>query len=969
MCAKVYNIAYSAPFAQTLADKFTREYQNHPLGLSDVLFLVPSRRAATTLKEAFLQSKGLEPFLLPQIVPVGDLDEDEVFFSNAAGAVLSNLPAAISSEERLFLFAKLIFSSHKKYGLAPVSFAQSLSLAADLAKLIDSADNQLLSFENLKNIVPSQYATHWQETLKFLEIITQYWPEILKERGAIDACMRKQILLGFQAESWQKNPPKTKIVAAGLSVAFDGLKKILEAVFSLQNGEIYLYGLDRYLSDEEFEKVDLTHPQFEKKNILNLLKLKREDVQDLLSPPFEERERLVFEIMRPAETSLEWQNLKNSPFVKKALHGFHIVETKDNFEEAQTIALIMRETLETPSKTAALVTTDRALARAVSSALKRFDISIDDSSGIPLHLCPIGIYLRQMIEVLKNDFSEVSIAALLKNAFVRLGFDDGVLLSKVRAAELEKRLPRFQTDVAVDEEESPIVALLKQKFEKMTALFKQEKVPFKTLMTEHILLAEELATNNNMTGADRLWRFEDGKMCAAFLSRLIEYADIISDINPAEYGAALDVLLATQTVRKSYGSHPRLKILGPIEARFNRYDVMIIGSLNEGVFPSLPSSDPFMSRNMKKDFGLDLPERAIGVLSDDLSSFMCAGEVFLTRAERVCGTPMSKSRYLLRLSTVLKGYGLEMADIENVFYKETAKKLEEPERFVELPYACPKPPLASRPRKFSATAIEKLMIDPYEVYARYILKLKPLNDLDDVLDQTHYGTLVHKILERFNQIYPHQLDENALQTLLDIGQKEFERCNLEADQKAFWLARFEKTARWIVAKEQIYRAEVAQTHHEIWGSMSLEAPRGPVVIEARADRIDEMKDGTFGIIDYKTGRFPSAKQILSGYAPQLPVEALIAQSGGFESKQQKLPAKKVSAVSYWGLAEKIVSVDKDLPSVLLETQEHIQALLASFDDENTPYLPRPNSKHANPHPDYEHLSRLKEYVVGDDEDE
>lgn len=969
MKGKIYNVPLSCSFAQTLAERFLEDYKNDPFGLCDVVFLMPNRRSCLSLRQAFLNANGLAPFLLPQILPVGDVNEDEIFF-DADDRLVKDLPASISNEERLFLFAKMIASKHEAYGIKDISFAQSLALANDLGKLIDSVYNESLSFDNLENIVPEQYASHWQETLNFLKIVTKFWPEILKERGLIDSVHRRNILLSLEAEKWRKNPPRQKIVAAGLSVAFDGLKQILKTVYELENGEIFLYGLDRFLSDEDFEKTEPSHAQYEKKKILELLDLKREDVEDVLKPQNELRERLISEIMRPAETTAKWRNLSFGDHGKEIFDHIHLIETQSQFEEAMCIALIMRETLETPHKTSALVTTDRNLAREVSGMLKCFGIDIDDSAGVPLHLSPIGIYLRQILEVLDEKFSENSVAALVKNMYVRLGFEAAEVRKKVRSSEFEARKPKFEETPKTKKESNEISELLDGMFEKMKSLYEQEKVSFKELLKAHIETAEKLADSETQCGADRLWCHDDGRVCAGFLSKLLDKADVVGEISPLEYGMVFCALLATQTVRKSYGGHPRLKILGPIEARFNRFDVMIVGSFNEGVWPKTSTADPFMSRSMKKAFGLPLPERAFGILADDLSALMCSPEVFLTRAQRVGGVPTGASRYLLRFETVLKACAFEDVNIKDLFYQKLAEQMVFSDQKQKSEAPSPKPPVEARPREFSATSILKLMTDPYEIYAKYILKLPVLKNLDEEVSQKNYGSVVHKILEEFTDTYGASFDkQEALNWLLDKGREEFEKYDLEPKRKAFFKARFEKTAQWFVDIEEEQRHRIVKSVCEVWGKMEFEAPAGAVVLKARADRVNETKDGFYEIIDYKTGKSPSLKELMSGYAPQLPVEALIAQSGGFETKTGKLAAKKVSRLSYWRLGEKVIDFDKDIDGLLSQTKEQISELLKAFDDENMPYLARPNPKRKAGFLEYEHLARVKEWASGDDDGE
>lgn len=968
MKKNLYNIPYTCSPLDVIAGRFLEEYKDKPLELCDVLFLMPNRRSCLSLKEAFLRKNGLTPFLLPTIVPVQDVDEDEMFLF-ATQDVASDLPATISARERQFLLAKMIFSKHSEYDIKDISFAQSLSLASDLANLMDAVYNDgKLSFDNLKKIAPEKYAKHWNDILKFLQIVTEFWPEILKDEGVIDAVEKRNILIDAQTEFWKKEQPKRRIVAIGLTAAFDCLKKVLRTVFELENGEIYFYGLDRQISEDEWKGLSETHPQFAKKEVLDLLGVSRSDVQDAVASLNEKRERFVFEVMREAATTEKWCELKkDEEDIKQGLNGIHLIEARDSFEEAASIALIMKKVLSSPQKTAALVTTDRTLARETADVLKRFDIEIDDSAGLPLHLSQIGIYLRQISTVLDEDFNISSVAALLKSPYVCLGESFASFKQRVNDAELKQRKDKDTSRQDV------LLESISKAYEEMKVLYDQNETPLKDMLSAHIRLAEALAKDDKTSGADLLWRHEDGRLCAAVLAEILDNAQTIGVINPKEYTAILTMLLSRETVRKPYGSHPRLKILGPIEARFNHFDVMIAGSLNEGVWPKLIASDPFMSVSMKETFGLPLPQKAIGIAADDLSALMCADEVYLTRAQRVENTPMNKSRYWLRLETVLNAIGLEASQIHADLYLNSAVGLDMEKRTEALSAVCPTPPVEARPRKLSATDITKWLINPYEIFASKILELKRLDALEKVAESKDFGLYAHKVFELFCRQYPSVLDENAEAFLKQTAEEELKNWQLTKAQEIFWKNKIDNLSEWFLQEEKKARDDVKHIEPEIGGETQLDGPKGPFTIFAKADRLEETKDGFYRVADYKTGQYPSKKAMSSGFAPQLLIEALIAESGGFKVGEKKLQSREVEDLIYWPLGERLASFKNirgdDLRAVLERTENQLKEMIAAFDDKDTPYLYNPNPKHCNKYSDYEHLSRVKEWGQSEDSDE
>ncbi len=969
MAENIFNIAQSCSLVDVLAKKFSRIYADNPLELANVLFLLPNRRACVSLRDAFVRDNGLKPSILPQIVPIADADEDEIFLNGSANSeVLRQLPPAIDNYERLFLFTRLIISKPAEYGLPEMTFAQAFALAQDLAKLMDVFYNEQLSFDGLKNLVPEQYAVHWQETLNFLQIISKYWPQILQERGLCDMVNRKNALLKAQAEIWQNNKPSGQIVAAGITALFPGLKQLLKTIKNLPNGEIYFYGLDKQLEDEAWEQADESHPQYELKQLLEFLQISRFEVKDAVKPHNAAREKLVSEMMRPALSTLEWRSLSADSLPSEATENLHLITTEDMGQEASAIAVIMRDTLNTASKTAALVTTDRNLARRVAAELERWQIKIDDSAGKPLHLTPVGIYLRSILEVLEADFSDSSVLALLKSPFIRLNSDLASVRRRVRDYELALRTPAYSgIKKEIPEKLLQDVVLLKQTIRPLAELYANPQADFTALLQTHLQVAEALSGSKNGGGDKVLWRGDDGRKAAALFSKVLPQLKVLEQIDPKQYAAVLTRLMATETVRPLYGTHPRLKILGPIEARFNQYDVVIIGEVNEGVWPVLPSSDPWMSRPMKKDFGMPLPEKAIGVMAADFCQLMCAPEVYLTRAKRVTGTPMNKSRWLLRLETVLKAYNKEAETLLDYKYTSLARLQDTPAVQDKIVVPAPKPPIESRPRRLSASWLERLICDPYSVFAAKILRLKQLDAPDKDLSFADYGNLIHGILEEFNTKFPQELPSDAREQLINIGLNKFQSAEISAELRAFWWPSFVKTVDWVLAQEAICRPDIKQIYNEVEGQMEFAAPAGPFIAEARADRLNFNKDGSIDIIDYKTGSIRSNKQVHAGYAPQLPIEGLIAASGGFSKNGRKIPTGKVNKLSYWRLGNKITEIT-ETDKVLAQTRENLQKLISAFDFETTPYLARPNPKYVPKYSEYDHLERIKEWATEEDDE-
>ncbi|MCZ6860260.1 MAG: PD-(D/E)XK nuclease family protein, partial [Alphaproteobacteria bacterium] len=433
-----------------------------------------------------------------------------------------------------------------------------------------------------------------------------------------------------------------------------------------------------------------------------------------------------------------------------------------------------------------------------------------------------------------------------------------------------------------------------------------------------------------------------------------------------------------------HGRHQRLNIWGLLEARLQLADVRILGSLNEGTCPTEALTDPWMSRPMRADFGLPLPERRIGLSAHDFTQYMSAPEIVLTRSLRVEGAPSVPSRWLLRLDAVLHALAgtdpdeptTEAAPTDFLMGRSLMLgwhrdlHVPKPDTINSIGAPAPRPPLAARPRQLSVTQVEALMRDPYALYAKKILGLRALDPIDADPGAADRGLFIHKALEEFMQAHGGaDLPSDATEKLLEFGRQAFGASLTLPGVWAFWWPRFERIAAWFLQLERTRRHEITLSHVEITGRCALNAPGGEFLLTATADRIDVLHDERLAILDYKTGTLPTKKEIAGGFAPQLPLEAAIAAGGGFEG----IPAGAVGELAFWHLtggdpAGKVVPL-KDPDALASEALAGLGAVIACFDDEATPYMARPRLSVSRRYTDYAHLERIAEWSVAMDEED
>ena len=982
----VYTVPPFEPFVDALASgvlsgRAVPLDPGDPVALSRLTILLPTRRACRALGLAFLRAAPGRALLPPRIRPLGDIDEDEASLGDEED---ETLPDAISPLERRLLLARLVQMLGETPGGAALTGAgavdQAARLAPALAGLLDEIQIARLDPMGLADLAPEEYAAHWQQVLSFLAIVMDTWPKHLAERGLMDPAARRNALLEQLAERWEADPPAHPVIAAGSTGSVPATRDLLATVARLPQGAVVLPGLDTEADDETWEAIGPTHPQYALKGLLDHIGVKRSEVapwpdRDGAGTAFSRaRSRLIADAMRPAETIAAWRALP--PPAPDALRDFHRIDCASPQEEAGVIAIVMRRALVTPSRTAALVTADRALARRVAAELKRWRIEVDDSAGEPLGETPPGVFLRLTARLVAEDASPVPLLASLKHPLAAGGEAPATWRRSVRAMEQAilrgpRPAPGFSGLRAALEEGGGVIRLWLEGLEAAAApfavLMALPQADLRKLLQAHVEFAEWLAATADETGPARLWSGEAGAQAARFVAGLLEAAPALPPVAPTHYPALLDALMEDHVVRPPFGRHPRLQVWGPLEARLQHADCMILGGLNEGVWPPAAAGDPWMSRPMRAEFGLPPPELRIGLSAHDFVQCCGAAEVYLTRARRIEGTPTIPARWLQRLDALLD-IGPARASTLRATEPALLAWWHALDRLAELPgprpAPAPAPPVAARPRRLSVTKIETWIGDPYSIYARDILRLFKLDPVDADPSAAERGIIIHRILDAFVSEHPDVLPAAAQERLLALGRAHFEAAGARPGVLAFWWPRFERIARWFLEAERNRRPGFLPLATEVEGAIDLEAPAGSFRLTAKADRIDRSEAGALEIIDYKTGGVPRKSHVEDGRSPQLSLEAAIASAGGF----QGVNAAEVAALAYWKLsgaetAGEITAIGGDAGALADAASDGLRALIARFDDPATPYHPVPRPALAPRWNDYAHLARHKEWSV------
>jgi double-strand break repair protein AddB len=1029
---RLYTIPPTAPFLTTLAGAILSGDlplpggpKPDPLSLPLFTLYLPTRRAARSLREAFLAEAGGNAMLLPRIRTLGDPDEEAALILGADYAddssVVAGAPAIGAMQRRLALMRLVLAFRHRpppdateieiesiRWDPSP---GQASGLAADLARLMDTVESEEVDLTKIDKIVPEEFAEHWRSTVEFLKIVTEHWPQYLADNGLVSPVIRRNALMQRETERLAAGSCYP-VIAAGSTGTVPATARLLKVIASLPNGAVVLPGLDRCLDEESWESLEEhpEHPQAGIAAFLRELGAQRRDVADLpgSAPDVAANARLSFvsEALRPAATTEHWEELiENSAeesdrdasvSLANALPNVHLVEAPTAHDEAESIALILRSCIEAPGKTAALVTPDRVLARRVAARLRQYDLAIDDSAGIPVTRTVPGAFLDLILRVVETNFAPQALMALLKHPLTLLGrtprdirktartlergaFRDiymGQGLGGVRAAlesPRDEALKRKRTELSPDEKKDVLALLvhLDTAFAPLTNLFSTTTAHSLTDLTRaHVEAAQALAHDADGSYA-ALWQDEAGEALSVLLTEMIE-AGASVDMEAIDYPPFYRSLLAGEVVRSRRAAHPRLFIWGPLEARMQQPDMVILGSLNEGVWPRPQEAGPWLSRPMRQSLGLAPPERFTGLSAHDFAQGLGARTVYLTRAMKVDGVPTVPSRWLQRLLALAKASGIGQEAAPEPPWVAWARERDREPEFDPAKPPTPKPPAAARPREMSVTRIERWIANPYEIFARNILKLEVLKPLGAEPDPALRGSLVHRAVHDFARAFPDTLPDDIENELIKLADRYFNELGGSPRVEAFWRPHFQLFARWFAATEPGRRAEMTRTCTEMRGALDL--PDG-FRLTARADRIDIHRDHEATIYDYKTGSVPKPKHVDELSAPQLPLEAAIAEAGGF-ADLGVLTVKGLRYIRASGRndgGEDSEAANAAAQILAAKALEDLQRLVDRYADPEMPYevKRRRGTAFANAYryDEYEHLARIQEWLTLDAEEE
>lgn len=955
---RVFGMEPGVDFPAALVAGLRDMYKDRPpQDLARVRLIVNTRRMARRIRDLFDQGA---PTLLPRIDLITDLGQ-----SLHLGGIPNAVPALRRRLELVELIAALLESQPD---LAPRTALYDL--ADSLAKVLDEMQGEGVSPEALEALDVSDLSGHWARALTFLTIARRYSSS---DPDGIDPEARQRLVIERTVADWVKSPPVHPVILAGSTGSRGSTHLLMNAVARLPQGAVILPGYDFGMPDAAWATLSdaLTgedHPQFRFARLLNELGMAHGDVKiwSDAKPPAKGRNELVSLALRPAPVTHQWMTEgPNLTDLESSTANMTLVEAPSGRAEALAIAMRLRQAAH-DGVTAALITPDRMLTRQVSAALDRWDIVPDDSAGQPLQLSPPGRFLRHVSGLFTRRCSTEALLTILKHPLAHSGAERGPHLLLTRALELRLRRngPPFPSgddlrEFAASRTEDIAPAWANWVAETILSGPTPDAMDLNVRVATHLSLSGRIAQGHIGDGTGELWAGPAGRSASETIAELEREAGYGGALTAHDYETLFNSVLAGGEVRERDAGHSGILIWGTLEARVQGADLVILGGLNEGSWPEVPPPDPWLNREMRHKAGLLLPERKIGLSAHDFQQAVAAPEVWLTRSVRSQDSETVPSRWVSRMMNLLDGLpGAGEAALASMRARgqqslAAATTLEQIQPTAAAPRPAPCPPVSARPRKLSVTEIQRLVRDPYAIYARRVLRLEPLDPLMSVPDALLRGIVLHRVLELF--IRKSRDNDLSRDVLLAICDEVLDSEVPWAEARHLWRARLTRVCDAFLHDEEGRRTLGNPIAFEVKGHSEI-TDLG-FTLTAKADRIDIDPSGNALIYDYKTGAPPSKdKQIF--FDRQLLLSAALADRNGFDG----VDPKSVVRAAYIGLGSNSGEVPAPLDAVPPgKAWSDFDKLIRAFFDDSMSYTSRRAMFKTAETGNYDQLARFGEW--------
>ncbi|MCY3878323.1 MAG: double-strand break repair protein AddB [Rhodobacteraceae bacterium] len=919
------------------------------------------------------------PILLPKLRLVTELASDFRFHDIARPV------PPLRRRLELFQAVSKLLEGDARFGAGTTVFG----LADSLATLMDEMHAEGVHPRQLLELDVSQHSAHWRQSLVFLNIIAEFWQRIDEP----DDQARQRMVVERLIRTWRTEPPSHPVIVAGSTGSRGATRLLMKAVAALPQGAVVFPCYDFEMPADVWDRMRDAqavedHPQFRFKVFfdeagIDSTRMRAWNREAWTSP---ERNRLISLALRPAPVTDQW--LAEGPGlagVAEATRNITLVEAPSPRAEAISIALRLRQAVEN-GESAALVTPNRVLARQVKAALARWDMRLDDPVGGPLVESVPGKLLGQTASLLGQEVQPVELIALLRHSLVHSAVEQEQHRARVDRLEthLRKAFQRDPLDQSLESEfpdnspDDPGAGAWRSWLQGLLRdLSSLSPGRLDEIVPAHRGIIEALVRGScpHAEGTGGLWRDEAGQCAHAALADLQSEGPAGGILDISAYRHIFTWLTRNRNVLVSEDTDlSEISLWSTLEARMQSPDVIIASGLDDNMWPSPAPLDPWLNRDLRRQAGLLMPERVTGLAAHDFMQAVSGRNVVLTRCLRDADSSNVPSRWLIRLTNLLAGIGGEgsqaLADMRRRGQEllDLATALERPaEPVARAGRPAPKPALRHRPKRLSVTSISKLITNPYEIYARDILRLREMLPIRMPGTAPTRGTALHAVMDRFMRLAAEQPDAFTEEKLLETAANTLVGVNAPEYAKQLWLAQLQGIAQQFISEEW-ERSRIAKPlEGEVKGEFHIEEL--DFTLSAVADRVDRDGAGNLVVYDYKTGTLPGPAAI-KRHDKQIPLTAIMLEKGGFEA----IPAGPVKSAAYIRIGKETGMREVDRTKLgdagedfFAATWTGLLALITAYNDPDTAYAARRDMRPIRFESPYDHLARYGEWDESDPE--